>query len=221
MIKLLLNILIIFAAGSNSAGPDIKNYLDKNLSGYASYDYEVVSLPKGINDPEDKRLSINDEVEFKVNNSFGYIPVEINYTQGFSLKSYITVKLTLFKDVFVAERKISKGEYLTSSDFRKKIKEVTYLKDDVFEGTDKIESYKANIRIDEGSVLQKYMLKQIPLIERGNTLTAYNISGSVSISFSAKAYENGNKGDVIRIINDKNQYFNALILDSERVKIIE
>ena len=221
MIQLLLNIFIIIIAGRNQLNPELKNYLDKNLSGYTNYNYEVVSLPKGIKNPNDCRLRINEAIEFKVNNGFGYIPVEIKYSNGYSLKSFITIKLRLFNNVFVSARKISKGESLYPEDFRVEEKEVTNLKDNLFLEMDKINLYKANLVIEDESILQQYMLKQIPLINRGNTLTAYNIVGSVSVSFKATAYEEGNFGEVIRIVNAKNQYFNALILDSENVKIVE
>ncbi len=214
----LFNILLFIAVGINhNTDSIITKYLSEKLSSYNRFSYELVS-PKTI---DFSKVKIDESRKFKLNRDYGYLPVKIKTPRGKTNNSVLTVRLKLFKNVLVANRTISKSEYLSKSDFKVLEKEVSKLRDDPYTNLNNITGLRAKTVISSEVVLQNNMIEQIPDILPGDRVDAIYSKGIVIVSFPAVSRSRGVVGDIIKIKRDDNRIFKARILNNNKVKIVE
>lgn len=214
MFLIILNILLLISP--DKLKDDINLYLKQQLRNYDRFEFEIVTLPKG----EINEIRIIRNRDLKVNGEIVYIPVEL-VEKNRVTSSFITCRLKLYKKVFVAGKKISKGEALLNSFLETKEMDVTRLGDKIITDFAEINSKRARTDISQGSILIKDYLEPIPVVRVDDRVLAFYTRGNVEISFDAIAKQEGIIGDVIRIINNEKKLFRAKIIDSLTVKIIE
>ena len=79
----------------------------------------------------------------------------------------------------------------------------------------------AKVSIAEGTLLEKWMIKESPAIGQAEVVNAFAQFGSVKVEFKVKAREEGKPGDIIRVVRDDKRMFSAEVIDSSTVKILE
>jgi len=212
MIKIFSLLLILF--NLNSAEKSlIEEYLHRQLNDYSSFEYEIISNQGSVY----SEFEIDATRKFKVKNDYAYIPVVINNNGG-SSRSYLTAKVKLYKKVFIAERRIAKGEKLSTADFSFTEMDVTGYRSPVeYLYTD----LTAKVSIAEGTLLEQWMIKESPVIGQSEVVKAFAQFGSVEVEFKVKTREEGKPGDVIRVVRDDRRMFSAEVIDSSTVKILE
>ncbi|GBD90565.1 flagellar basal body P-ring biosynthesis protein FlgA [bacterium BMS3Abin04] len=219
MLHSVLLILTIIFTGFRGDGK-IDNYLKSRLSSYKHFTYEIISFPKGHKFGKNSGYSIAKDKKFRVDGKFGYIPIYLTKNRKGKTLSFISLKLSLFKDVWVSNRNIKTGQEISGSDFNLEEKDVTKIRSFPIEDIGKIQGYKAKRNIRKGTILSEDMLKRIAVVKSGTSLTAIKIAGNVKISFSVYARSSGNVGDVIRVTYNK-RVFKAKVINSNYVQIIE
>lgn len=221
MKKLLLNILFIFTFVGQTAALEIEQYLQKNLTNYKHFTFEVSSLPSRVESINDPRIKIDKERELRLRKGYAYLPVKIIHDQKRSLKSTITLKVQLYQDVLVAARKINRGEEISGSDFVILEKEVSGLKNKPITNYGMLNGAISRTVIKENSVVDLSMFERKPVIEHGDRIHAKFTVGTVDVAFFVTARESGSIGDDIRVVRDDKKIFRANVIDNENVKIIE
>jgi flagella basal body P-ring formation protein FlgA len=212
MIKILLSLFLL-----NSNYSTIENYLKKHLQNYKKYEV-TISSQKEIS----AKQFIPDETrEFKLERNYAYVPVNIILENGAISQGILTLKLKLYKDVYVAARKIYKNEELSASDFMIEEKEISSLRVDPISSVKNIEKFKARFNISSETVIGANMLEPIPDVKIGDNVHAIYSKGVVNISFDAVARKSGVIGDIINIKNEEKKIFKAEILSYNTVKIVE
>jgi flagella basal body P-ring formation protein FlgA len=219
MVGLLISILF-FAAGTGK-NTELDSYLNKKLSDYKKYEYEVISLPSYVNSINDEKISISSDRDFRINYGYAYVPIDIKLSDENISQSVVTVKVNLFAEVYVANRKIRRGDIVSSADFTIKEEDVTHLRNDRVRDASKINNHQASINIAEGAILQKNMIETLPDLRAGDKVFAYTTVGSVMVSFPVTVRESGRIGEKVRVVRDDRLTFKALIVASDKVKIIE
>lgn len=214
---LLTNILFVSLLFGNNIQSNISNYLMERLSEYNKVEYKVVS-PKNI---ELDYCIINKSKEFRVEGSYAYIPVEVTTKLNKRKELLLTLKLSLYKNVFVASRAIKKNEVINSNDFKIIEMDVSGLRFPAVKVSKDVEEFRAKFKISENSVLQNSMIEKIPDIMVGDRIEAYFNNNSVNVSFAASARTEGVVGDIIKIKRDDKRIFKARIVNNNIVKIIE
>ncbi|MGD8777634.1 MAG: flagellar basal body P-ring formation chaperone FlgA [Ignavibacteria bacterium] len=209
----LLNILCFLFVGLNGTSV-IDEYLQKNLKGFNSYEYEIVTDVKS-------EFKIDETREFGLRNGYMYIPVELLVSQDYSKKSSITLKVKLFKNVLVAGKDLHASEEISPNDFILELRDIPDTRLKVVSTFSYIENKKARRNIDKGDVLTKGMLTDIPLIDRGDIVNAFFEYGTVIVSFRVSSRGVGSKGDRIRVERDDKRVFIAEVVNKNNVKIIE
>lgn len=217
MILTIINILSLLIITNTSKELDLDAVLKKELSNYSRIEYIVVS-PKNI---DLLNCQIDDSRNTKLSGKFAYLPIKEFNESGLSSNKLITLKLKLFKNVFVANRDLSKREYINKNDFKVIEKEVTSLRSDPVNILASISEYRTRLRISENSVLVESMLEKIPDINIGDRVEAMFINNSVNISFTVTARSEGIVGEIIKIKNADKKIFKAKIINNSSVKIIE
>jgi flagella basal body P-ring formation protein FlgA len=213
MKMLLLILSLVF--NNNPLDKQIKNYLDKNLAGYLKYEYEILSSPKNINN-----IELLSDKEFSIKKNIVYIPVKIVDPKGES-KSFISLKVKLYKSVFVALQTIKAKTDLSESMFETRTIDITAIKGAPVENMETVSSMRSKSRIAPGEVLTEEEIEKIPVIFSGDEVKAEKNVGAVSINVSAFAREDGNIGDNIKIRTIDNKQFVARVVSHNKVLIEE
>lgn len=217
MILTIINILSsLIIAGSNQE-LNIDAFLKAEFSNYNRIEYTLVS-PKKINLSE---CIIDDSRDTKLSGKFAYLPVKEVSNDGFTKNILITLKLKLYKNVWVANRNLTKKENLSKNDFQITEKEVASLRFNPVNLSAPINEYRSRLRISENSVLEENMLEKIPDVKIGDRVNALFINNSVSISFVVTSRSEGIVGDIIKIKRDDKKIFKAKIINNTSVKIVE
>lgn len=219
MIALLISIL--FLANGGERNTELDSYLKAELSEYKKYEYEVVSLPSYVNTINDSRISISNDRDFRINYGYAYVPVDIEVSPNNISQSVITIKVNLFDQVLVANRRIRRGEIVSPADFSVQEEDITHLKNKAVKDLLTIENQQAAINISEGAILQENMVESQPDIKAGDKVFAYSSLGSVIVSFPVSVRENGRIGEKIRVARDDGLIFKALVVGTNKVKIVE
>lgn len=217
IVSFILSLFIYFSGGLSSG--EIQGYLEKHLTSYKKIEFETLSFPK-VKFREE--LSIDQNMPFKLSGSTAYVPVCLKDQKSSNVThSYISVRVKLFKEVYVAKSAISRGQELKSSDFIKSVENVADVRGRIITDEFILKNYKSKFNLEEHTILTEESIEPIPVIKRGNRVTAYSIFGNVSVSFAASAREDGCLGEIIRIVSPDKKIFRAKVMDSVNVNIIQ
>lgn len=214
MFSVLLILFSIFAHTGNTLKSQVEEYLKKNLASYNDFKYEILQMPQNFTHAE--ILKTND---FNVSGNMAYIPVKVTLPGKRIVKSIITVRLKLFRNVLVAVKQINIKEHLSRSDFKFEEKDITQVRGKAVESLKDIETLRSKTTIKPGDVLVKEAVETIPVINVGDKVNASLISGAVYISTKATARQEGCPGDIIQIVTKDNKIFKAKVIDSHNVII--
>jgi len=214
----ILNILFLFVLGiNNRTDSNINTYLSEKLSDYKRFNYEIVS-PKNI---DISKIRFDPSRNFKINSNYAYLPIQIYSKKGKTKNSVITIRLELFKDVLVANRRISKNEQLSRSDFQIIEKEISTLRHEPLSILKVVNNFRAKLNIASQSILQNSMIEKIPDINLGDRVNAIYSKGIVNVQFLVVARSEGVIGDIINVKREDKKMFRARILNNTKVKIVE
>lgn len=218
MATLIFNILLSFFFTSDSSKDlDIDNYLKNNLSEFNRIEYKVIA-PKKV---DLSSCLIDNSRELKVTGNYAYLPVKVKNGNSTINSSVITLQLQLFKKVMVANRAITRQENLNENYFNIVEKDVSGLRFDPIDSSERLNNYRAKFNISENAVLQESMVEKIPDIRIGDRVEALYLNNSVRISFAVTARTEGVAGEQIVVKNDDKKIFKAKIINNTTVKIIE
>lgn len=204
----------LFLFSGENLNQAVDNYLKEKLSSYDKYEFEIVKYPDG-------NVTLEDDPGFKVSGNFVYIPVDVTYKNSSKSRTYLTVKVKLFKNVFVASRDINIKELLDTSDVQIQLKDVTNFRGKVISSLNEISGMRSMSFVKSGSILLKEFIEHQPVIKNGGSVTAISIAGNVMVSIKAESKQEGITGDVIKIVTKNNKQLKAKIIDSQTVMIIE
>ncbi len=207
-------ITLIFLLSGNSAEKKVENYLAEKLSGYDKYEFELVKAPVG-----DFEFSTTEANNF--NGGLNYLPVKIKSKNGGVINSYLTIRLKLYKEIFVVKNDISNKQTINPKDLELQLFEITNLRGNTISSFSELEGMRSKMLLREGTVLFKESLETDPIIKNGDWLIASTFSGNVAIEVDAEAKQEGCRGDIIKILTKDKKYFKAKVIDSNNVIILE
>lgn len=216
MNALLIIILSVFFNTGNSFKSELENYLNKNLSAYKSYEYKVVKMPDSF-----KKIELLKPNEFNLSGNMVYVPVKVVKTTGRIIKSIITVKVKIYRDVYVSSKQLTRNGDLKQSDFTLKKEDITTVKGTPVYSLDKIGAYRSKTIVPAGEVLIEEDIEPIPVVNVGDKLNASFISGNVMVTFPVYARQDGVPGEVITVITKDRKMFRGKVLDSKNLTIQE
>lgn len=194
---------------------EINNYLDKVFSGYESYDYQIVQMPKGKNIKLVRKNGLN------LHKSLLYLPVEIKDNFNRTRNSFLTLRVKLYKKVLVVKNSLERNHIFYSSDVKIEKLDVNQINGTPFSDINKITDYRSKINIKPETVLIKEIVEPKPVIYSGDKISARVIKGKVMLTVDAFSRQDGAKGEIIKIRTKNNKQFTAKVIDSKNVLIIE
>ncbi len=209
-------LIINFLFGSNQFNEQLKKHLDDLFRDYELYEYEIAETAVNYS-----RMEIDLTRETRVNKNYCLVPVILYDRNKRSSQSFISLKVKLYKKVLTANQKIHRGEILSSAYFNESMKEVTSIKGTPLNQLYETSQLKSRVDIRENSVLVKEMTESLPDININERLILHTGQNGVDITTDVTARENGNIGDVIRVVTDQKKIFKAKVFDKYNATLIE
>lgn len=135
---------------------------------------------------------------------------------------YLTAKIKLIRNVYIANRDLKRGIQLKREDFRLEQKEIVREIRNLITEWDE-DFFKDRVlasSVQKGEILKETMVEKPFVISWGDKVQALIKIGSVQISAVVSARERGKIGDYITVQNTKTGHsFNAEVVNSHLVKI--
>lgn len=216
MISIILVVFSFFAHSGDSLSTNLDKYLKKNLSQYENIDYKITQIPNDY-----KEIKILENKDFNLCGNLVYIPVQLTTKNGRAVKSIITVRVKLYKNVLVTTRTLDKNQTINSADVGLKKMDITQIKGSAFTSAKEIESYRTKIFLRQGEPIVSEYVEQKPVVLTGDKVEAKLTSGSVVVLFDAFSRQDGTAGEIITIISKDKKQYKAKVVDSLNVNIIE
>lgn len=206
---------ILFQQGTKFES-QLANYMNKNLSSYQNFEYEIVQIPDSY-----KNIELLKPNDFNLSGDMVYLPVRIEKKDGRIIKSILTIKVKIFKNVLIAGRQIDRKEKLNAGDFIDKKMDITQIKGEPVYSPDNIETYRSKTVIKSGEALVSESLERIPVINVGDEINAKYVSGNVMVNFRVFARQEGVEGEIITVISKDKKLFKGKVIDSKTLNIVE
>lgn len=214
IINILLSVLLLLASNEQL---NITNVLQKKLSNYKRFEYKLVSHKK----IDFENILFDSERETRLASGYAYLPIKVRSFSNNYKNSTLTVKVKLYEDVAVANRKLKRAETITSNDFRIEEREVSSLRSKPIKFFKKLKKLRVKRSIKSDAILQDNMFEPIPDIKKGERISAVYQRGIVKISFDVTSRTEGVIGEMIKVKRTDNKLFKAIVVNSKQVKIIE
>ena len=215
MINAFILILILISPPEGSIRDKIDTFLDKRLSQYDKYEYEIIKAPENS-----EGLRIIEENELNIKSNIVYLPISF-INDGRSVRSFITLRLKLFRNVFITSKSIERKKSLSKTDFHVTQVDVIQIKGNAFTLFDRLNEYRAKVNINAGTILIDELIETTPVVYAGEKVTASSICRNVLVSTEALSKQDGIMGEIITVITPDKKQFKAKVIDQQNVLIIE
>lgn len=212
---LLINILLALVFGSNSFENELKSYLNQKLSPYEKFEYEIVKLPNNSS-----KILIDKTKDFRLSKNYGYVPVKIFRSKNECQSSVLTIKLKLYKKVFVTKSIIKKDDEINSNKVEEKLYDVSLLNGKPLNTAENISEYKARTNLKDNLILLEEHVKKIPLIAQGEKVFVHAGNNGVDITLEAITRQAGYLGEIISV-QAFNKIYKAKVLDKYNLALVE
>jgi flagella basal body P-ring formation protein FlgA len=131
----------------------------------------------------------------------GTVPLKVDLTlQDGAVESAIaTARVRLYAEVVVAAARIGRHEVISPDGLRKELREVTLATDGYFRSIGELAGLRARRLLAPRRLILVSDVEKVPMIERGSGVTVSVVIGPVQVTSKAKALEDGDLGEMIKI----------------------
>jgi len=159
----------------------------------------------------DSRLRLNQcglplEVYLPVGSrDIGRLTVGVKCADANPWSLHVPVTVTVYKNVIVTARSLSRGEVLTESDFKRVKYDMSQLPAGYIEDPIYGIGMELKRRLATGVPMTTSMMKKPNIIKRGQQVSIVARAGGMEVRMSGKALAHGAVGDRIRVLNVKSK----------------
>ena len=114
---------------------------------------------------------------------------------------YVPVSMSLYREVLVLGREVSRGGLLTQADIRQEERDITRLRRGYLEHPEQVLGKTPKRSLKAGTVLSSRLLDSSALISRGSRVTILGEIGGIEVRMEGKAMANGALGERIQVQN--------------------
>lgn len=163
------------------------------------------------------------EVKRRSGSSVGLTALDIDVkSAGRVVQSVpLTARVTLIRPVLVAGRSINQGATITESDIDTIPIAFDRLSDLGLEDPAQAIGLRARRFIPAGAQIDPGILESVPLVRRGQLVTMESIAGSVRVVTTAKAMDDGLRGDAIKVrsVDNRKVEYDAVVVGPGAVQV--
>jgi len=173
---------------------------------YAVPPQDVIIIYKDVDLEEKLKIINSDNIELKIKDSTlsmiagkESLPVDVYIDGKYKTVILLKVKVEVFKDVFVTNRAITKGEIFSQENIKKERKFISSLPNNIMYNADNIYGTSALRNLPVNTVILSSMLKAIPVILRGHKVILKVKNRNLTLISEGEALEDGYMGGIIKI----------------------
>ncbi|MEW6507388.1 MAG: flagellar basal body P-ring formation chaperone FlgA [Bacteroidota bacterium] len=208
--------ILSFFTGNSGLEKELQKYIEKYFVSFEKIEFQFA---ENIN--TSSKIVIDEDREPRLSKNILLVPVRLISRNKNESKSFITLKVKLYKTVLVAAHDIQKDELLSPEQFKKELKEISLVNGTIFSDENFPAASKSKVRIRENSILVNEMMEKMPDVLPDDRLILHAGRNGVDITTEVISRERGNIGDIIRVISDQRKIFSAKIIDKYNVLLIE
>lgn len=208
-------ISILIGLNPGNLKSEIEKYLQHYFSDCKKIEIEILSSIDG-----GEKLELIKDRNIKISSNLAYINVKAVRGER-EFEKIISVRLKLFKEALICTKNIRRNSSLQEEDFKVEIIETTSTSKNIFNPAGELGSLRNKINLRAGDILFEEYLEPMPIIKNGGVVSAKYEREGVSISFDAKARQEGAEGELISIITNDKKIFKAKVVNYSTVEVIE
>lgn len=131
----------------------------------------------------------------------------------------IPVRLFIEELAAVATHDISRGEIITTDDFKMEFRDASQFRGDIIHSQD-LHQRVARSGIREGEVIYASALEKDSLVVRGDRVKVKVVGTGITLTVVGQALESGDRGQTIKVVNtDSRKEFLGIVIDSKEVEV--
>jgi len=197
----LLCLIGVEAAAENRIVESVRDYVVERFD----LDPESIAVEMRENRSFDALLPTDSLRVYSISSSppRGSYPVKFDVVRGGVIVKTISAsaRVAFWKDTYVSRRKVKRGEIVGPDDVFVENRDVTRNFDQVVQTTDPLAAVRAKRTINAGAIIESDMIEPIPMVCRGEEVLIRCDVGSLQITTTGVAKEDGLHGDKIEVIN--------------------
>lgn len=150
----------------------------------------------------------------------GRTTVGVRCNDAKTWKLYVPVSIDQYLDVIVARHPLRTGQRVSAADLTTARKNAASMPYGYYRETGAVVGQAVKQPVATGDVIRPGTLAAPTLVRRGQELILVADTGSVTVSMSGVALENGTRGERIRVRNTRSgRTVEGTVLDSHRVRV--
>ncbi|MFH1541851.1 MAG: flagellar basal body P-ring formation chaperone FlgA [bacterium] len=114
-------------------------------------------------------------------------------------KIFIRAEVKVLKKIVVAGKLIKRGQLITEELLTTAEKDIAMIPQKYFTGLEQLKESEAKTNIPKNSVLYEWMIKTVPQIRRGDSVTINVMANNLLVKSAGVALEDGYIGKMIRV----------------------
>lgn len=208
---LLLSIILVFSFAAGLVRAEVMDEISRAIESYAvkhNPEWEGADLKISLGNTERLIETYRGrKVEFKVPEDFKLtkvtprlsVPIAV-IEEGYEKERVVVrARLEVFREIVVASRKILKKQLLSKADLEIKKREVSLYPNKYFVDKNRVIGKISTTLIPEGAILLQWMVKEQPVVSRGDALKIVIRSEGLLVEARGEALEDGQIGDIIKV----------------------
>lgn len=143
-------------------------------------------------------------------------PIEVSSGE-FSKKIFVRTQVEVLKKIVVAKKNIKRGEKIEAKDLTLAERDIAMLPNKYFEDLDQVANSLAKTTIPKKSIIFEWMIKEIPLVHRGDEVTILVTAPNLLVKTKGVALEDGYRDKKVKVKrkNSKKTLEGILISENE------
>jgi flagella basal body P-ring formation protein FlgA len=126
------------------------------------------------------------------------LPIEVSAGET-RKKIFVRAKIEVFKNIVVAARQIKRAEIISADDLALEERDITMLPHQYYEDVRLVANTEAKTTIPKNSTIFEWMVKEIPLVKRGDEVAIFVSSPDLLVKTKGVALEDGYRGQEIKV----------------------
>jgi flagella basal body P-ring formation protein FlgA len=194
--------------------------IEKELLGYYQQSYSDITIHSIKVSPRSYVESLDSNYTIKIQTkNFLHSRGTLSIKSTKNKQLFFDYKINATLPVFITSKDIDRNQELSYLNTRKKsiildkfrAKPIQKLKKGY---------YESRFRIQKNTLLTIRDVKPLSLVKRGNTINVILNSSNISISFTARALQNGEKGDIITVQKANGKKIRVKIYAKNRAEVL-
>ena len=125
-------------------------------------------------------------------------PIEV-ISAGSTQKIFVRARVEVFKNIVVADRRIKRGGEIVVDDLTLETRDIAVLPQKYFEEIAQVANTEAKTTIPRNSTIFEWMIKEIPLVHRGDEVAILVTAPNMLLKTKGVALEDGYLGKKMKV----------------------